>query len=325
MDRAGRVLKTSAEVPWAKTPLEHRATATARDDSHATQAAPPPHALFGPFGALTADTVSMAVVDRPADGALSPAPSWQDSYVLSIQLTDVGQRRSMEDHTHEAVNDLRVGDIIIHDLRRGPRIRLDAPYSAFNIHIPRAAFDLVAEQGGRGPFGDLDYELGAPITDQTVLNIAHTLMPALRLPHGNGRFLEQLTLALVTHVSHTHGGLLPRDPRDRIGLAPWQKRCAKAALLNNLDGKIRLREVAGDCDLSLGHFSRSFRQSFGVSPYQFVLKARVDAAKNLIRQHEMAMADIALACGFSDQSHMTRVFSKEVGVSPVAWRRAGLC
>ncbi len=323
-DRAGHALKTSALGQRIDAASQPRPRPTARPAAHASQAAAPPHALFGPFGALTADAVSMAVVDRDADGALTAAPVWQDAYVLSIQLTDVVQRRSSEHEAAEAVHDLQVGDIVIHDLRRGPRLVLDSPYSAFNIHIPRAAFDHVADQAKRGPFGDLDYQIGAPVRDETVLNIAHTLMPALRLPHGAGRFLEQLTLALVTHVVHAHGGPLRRDPLDRIGLAPWQRRRAKDALMGHLDGKICLKTVAQSCDLSLGHFSRAFRQSFGVPPYRFVLKARVEAAKALIRQHDHALADIALACGFADQSHMTRVFSREVGASPVAWRRTAL-
>ncbi len=283
------------------------------------------HALFGPFGVASADAVSMAVVDAPADGRPSAPPLWSDGFVISVQLIAAVQRRSWEDDAVEAIHDLAAGDTVLHDLRRGPRILLDGPYSALNIHIPRTAFDRVAEQAKAGPFTDLAYRVGAPVRDEIILNLAQTLKPTLRLPaRGSGLFVEHLTLALVTHIAQAHGGLTTRESQHRGGLAPWQMRRAKEALLANLNGKISLQEVARTCDLSLSHFSRSFRQSFGEAPYQYILKARVEAAKSMIRQRHMAMAEISLACGFADQSHMTRVFSREVGVSPVAWRRAGL-
>ena len=281
--------------------------------------------FFGPFGQARADMISMAVVEAPADGRATPRPAWFDGFVVSMQLIDAVQRRSWEDDGVEAIHDLVAGDTVFHDLRRAPQIVLDTPYSALNIHIPRTAFDRVAEQAKAGVFNDLTYAVGAPVRDETISNIAQTLMPTLRLAgRGGGLFVEQLTLALATHIAHAHGGLTARASQHRGGLAPWQMRRAKDALLANLNGKISLQEVAQACDLSLSHFSRSFRQSFGEAPYQYILKARVEAAKSMIRQRHMAMAEISLACGFADQSHMTRVFSREVGVSPVAWRRAGL-
>jgi AraC family transcriptional regulator len=285
----------------------------------------PAHPLFGPFAEGGAEKVSMAVVEAAGDGRPCARPAWFDAVVVSVQLVDTTQRRSWEDGSPGALNDLTVGDTIFHDLRRGPQILLDAPYGALNIHIPRAAFDRVAEQAKAGPFTDLSYEVGAPVRDEVIWNIVQTLRPTLGLPgRGGGLFVEQLTVALATHIAHAHGGLIAREAQHRGGLAPWQMRRAKEALLANLNAKVSLEEVARACDLSRSHFSRSFRQSFGEAPYQFILKARVEAAKIMIRERTLAMAEISLACGFADQSHMTRVFSREVGVSPVAWRRTGL-
>ncbi len=283
------------------------------------------HALFGPFAGGGGDKVSMGVVQAPGDGRPCARPAWADAVVVSVQLIDTAQRRSWEDGSAGALNDLAAGDTIFHDLRRGPQVLLDAPYSALNIHIPRTAFDRVAEQAKAGPFRDLVYDVGAPVRDEIIWNIVQTLRPTLSRPAlREGLFVEQLTVALATHIAHAHGGLTAREAQHRGGLAPWQMRRAKEALLANLNAKVSLEEVAQACDLSRSHFSRSFRQSFGESPYQFILKARIETAKMMIRERSLAMAEISLACGFADQSHMTRVFSREVGVSPVAWRRADL-
>jgi AraC family transcriptional regulator len=74
--------------------------------------------------------------------------------------------------------------------------------------------------------------------------------------------------------------------------------------------------------LSVSHFSRAFRRSMGAAPHNWLLTCRVEAAKEKLRDHRLTLSDVALACGFADQSHLTRVFTRIVGVSPGAWRRS---
>ena len=69
------------------------------------------------------------------------------------------------------------------------------------------------------------------------------------------------------------------------------------------------------------NFSRAFRQSTGVSPHQWLLKRRADQTKSLLRDRTLPLSDVALSCGFADQSHFTRVFARLAGISPGAWRR----
>jgi AraC family transcriptional regulator len=70
------------------------------------------------------------------------------------------------------------------------------------------------------------------------------------------------------------------------------------------------------------HFARAFRQSIGASPHQWLLARRIDKAMSLLAGSDLTLAQIALACGFSDQSHLTRVFKVAVGTSPGRWRRS---
>ena len=62
----------------------------------------------------------------------------------------------------------------------------------------------------------------------------------------------------------------------------------------------------------------------GLAPHQWLLVRRVERAQELIRAGEMSLSEVALCAGFSDQSHLTRVFSQQMGVSPGAWRRSQL-
>jgi AraC family transcriptional regulator len=106
------------------------------------------------------------------------------------------------------------------------------------------------------------------------------------------------------------------------GLAPWQERRAKEILLANLEGGMLLKEVARECGLSAGHFSRAFRRTLGVAPHNWLNEQRIVLSKEKLRDDRRSLADVASECGFSDQSHFTRHFRRIVGVSPGAWRRA---
>jgi AraC-like DNA-binding protein len=107
----------------------------------------------------------------------------------------------------------------------------------------------------------------------------------------------------------------------RGGLAPWQLRRAEALMSENLSVQVPLDQVAEECGLSVRHLARAFRQSTGVPPHRWLLDRRVKRAKELLPDSKLSLSDVALACGFGDQSHFTRTFTASVRLSPGAWRR----
>ncbi|HEV2732218.1 MAG TPA: AraC family transcriptional regulator, partial [Terriglobales bacterium] len=109
--------------------------------------------------------------------------------------------------------------------------------------------------------------------------------------------------------------------RSNGGLAPWQKRRASELLHENMQGRIRLSDIARECGLSVSHFARSFKTSFGISTHQWLTQHRVEHAKELMTQTSKSLIDIAIQSGFSDQAAFTRTFQQLVGVSPGRWRR----
>lgn len=84
---------------------------------------------------------------------------------------------------------------------------------------------------------------------------------------------------------------------------------------------IGISELANLVELSQFHFIRAFKSSVGLSPYQYVLSARIGVAKELLSKRDLSIADVALAVGFRDASQLNRVFRKLVGVTPTAFRR----
>lgn len=77
-----------------------------------------------------------------------------------------------------------------------------------------------------------------------------------------------------------------------------------------------INEVATYCNLSEFHFFRSFRQAFAVSPYQYILRKRLELAASLIKEKEMNITAIALHCNFPDLPTFSKAFKKQLGVSP---------
>jgi AraC family transcriptional regulator len=108
----------------------------------------------------------------------------------------------------------------------------------------------------------------------------------------------------------------------RGGLAPWQMRRATELLRDRLDGDVSLPELAAECKLSVSHFARSFKQAIGQTPHRWLVHRRVDAAKSLMLHSGMRLSEIALGCGFADQTSFNRAFKKIAGITPGDWRRS---
>ena len=102
------------------------------------------------------------------------------------------------------------------------------------------------------------------------------------------------------------------------GLVPWQERRAKAMLLDHLDGDLSLSDLAEACGLSVRHFSRAFKATTGEPPHRWLLRQRVEHAKERLAGTNDTLGAIALACGFADHSHFSRVFRALTAVAAPA-------
>ena len=88
----------------------------------------------------------------------------------------------------------------------------------------------------------------------------------------------------------------------------------------HLDQELKLADLAALVGISQYYFCRLFKQSMGVAPHQYVLHQRIERSKQLLKQNELAIAEIALLCGFKNQSHLTTLFRKFTGMTPKVFR-----
>jgi AraC family transcriptional regulator len=254
--------------------------------------------------------------------SLSGEMGLQDAYVVSLKLNDYPDCELWERGKCGATADIRAGATYLYDMKSDPRFVIDKPFHSLHFYLPRSALDGIAEQSGAPRVGELPARLGDGHDDPIIRHIGGALLPALRRPAETNRlFIDYTMLAFTVHVAQTYGGMRSIVALARGGLAPWQVRRSCERLDADLGGKLSVRQIASEFGLSASHSSRAFRISTGLPPHQWLLRQRVEAAKQLMTVRDLPLSEIAISAGFANQSHFTRVFSATVGISPGAWRR----
>ncbi|HKD05561.1 MAG TPA: AraC family transcriptional regulator [Bryobacteraceae bacterium] len=272
--------------------------------------------------ALRKSTVSVTELrcDARNFGRTNPIPR-EDAYLIALQLRGCPDHDLYFDGRLTRPTNFRAGVTAIYDLRTDPVADLRDPFHSLMFHLPRKALDAVADEAGRGRIGDLRHKPGVGFDDLVVRHLLAALLPATaRSEEAHPLFLDHTALALAVHMAHQYGGL--RASQNSGGLAPWQERRAKEMMSEGLREDVPLARLAAECGLSVRHFARAFRHSTGIPPHRWLLRFRVERATELLRRSSLSLAEIALACGFADQSHFTRVFTGVIGMGPGTWRRA---
>jgi AraC-like DNA-binding protein len=214
-----------------------------------------------------------------------------------------------------------LGCAYLYDLRDNPVVSLETSFDSFRFYVSQAALDELAYDRGLRRVGGLHARiLGGQ--DLVMYGMAQSLAAAMEEIRGcTSLFADHVALAFHDHVIRAYGNVPVGDQTMRGGLAPWQVRRAEEFIDANLDGDPSIAQLASECGLSRSYFTRAFRQAMGMPPHQWLTKRRVEQAKQLMQEGRLGLVEIAIASGFADQSHFTRVFCRSEGLSPGAWRR----
>jgi AraC-like DNA-binding protein len=188
--------------------------------------------------------------------------------------------------------------------------------------VPLLALQELAREGGaRGLVSLKPPPSGTE--DLIIRHLLACLYPVFEQAEShNSLFVDHIALALQAHLLQTYGGNSLVLPAVRRGLSPSQERRAKELMNASLDKDISVGQLAQQIGLSSSYFSRAFRKATGRPPHRWLLEQRIEATQSLLLNSQMSLEEIAKACGFSDQSQLTRAFTRMVGTSPGAWRRA---
>lgn len=243
----------------------------------------------------------------------------EDAYLVAFQIEDCVEHELWINGKGTGRIPFFGGQTSFYDLRTDPKSYIGETSNCMMYYLPKSALDSIAEEHGKR-FGELGMRSDRPADDPVIAALSQTLMPAFANPeYASQLFLDHTTLAVAHHILHRYGKLQARIVTG--GLSARNERRAKEIIDANLHGDLSLAELAFQCGLSPRHFGRAFKQSVGVSPHHWLVLRRCERAQDLLRNSTLQIADVALACGFADQSHFTRTFARIVGTSPGAWRR----
>jgi AraC family transcriptional regulator len=140
--------------------------------------------------------------------------------------------------------------------------------------------------------------------------------PLLDSP-GYAETLAKLLAFDLSRISARH----QRQQSNRGGLTAIQVQLITEYMDSHLTDKTSISELAARLDLTRSHFIRAFKQAAGVPPHQFMIRRRVDRAKELLADRQVNVAEVAVKTGFGSPLQLTRAFRRVVGTTPSSYRR----
>jgi AraC family transcriptional regulator len=164
--------------------------------------------------------------------------------------------------------------------------------------------------------------------------VIHQLALALKLEIQTGcmsgrLYGESLGTALAARLVQNYAVSKPAIEFKASGLPQSQLKRVIDYIKANLTQDLSILDLATLTGMSESHFSRSFKRSVGIAPYQYLIQQRVERAKQLLSQRcsrgeappTIAISNIALDCGFANQTHLTKVFRQMTGMTPKAYQK----
>jgi AraC family transcriptional regulator len=264
--------------------------------------------------------MSHVISDVPVAEKTLPPPV-EAAYAIHVHHKPLALGETWIDGRHAGMPRIGVGAICMFDLEGSPVAVVREPLEFTRFGITRATLDDLAYERGQPYVKHLRIpDLGHP--DPAIQGLALALLGRASLfgQETDSLFADWIGLALHAHLVDTYAET--RSPKTiRWGIAPWRLRAACEWMMERLDGPLSIAEIAKQVDMTPGHFARAFRQATGEAPHHWLLRRRVERAKVRLATAGISLAEIATACGFADQSHLTRVFGRIEGVTPGRWRQ----
>ena len=195
-----------------------------------------------------------------------------------------------------------------------------SPLRATTIHVSPECMNRIFEiNDGAAVLQSTSLKLGlnAPLIAMSLSALAEEL----RNPSEHGSIFTE---SVVTSLLHQAVFASNKPPRRRAvsGLSPNMLRRIQDYIAAELASPMCLNDLACIAGLSQFYFCKAFKVETGLAPHQYIINERIKRSKDLLRNSNSNLADIALDAGFSSHSHMTTTFQKIVGVSPAFYRRS---
>jgi AraC family transcriptional regulator len=160
-----------------------------------------------------------------------------------------------------------------------------------------------------------------PLADPLIWQIGASLKSVLEHnPHNSCFYAESMATALAAHLLQFYTTRPQALQEYGDGLSKIKINQAIEYINEHLHLNLTLTEIATELEMSQYYFCRLFKQSIGMTPHQYLIQQRVERSRQLLKQLESKIVDIATECGFANPSHFAKCFRQRVGISPQQFR-----
>ena len=167
----------------------------------------------------------------------------------------------------------------------------------------------------------VELKLTLPKSDPLVWQIVMALKTVLDTDATNSCFYaESMATALAAHLLRNYSARKHVLKEYEDGLPKYKLKQALEYMNANLSENVSLEAVSDELGISQFHFCRLFKQSTGMSPHAYLIQQRVERSKQLLKQKELTINEIAVHCGFANPSHFAKHFRKHTSISPKQFR-----
>ncbi|MBO0741488.1 MAG: helix-turn-helix transcriptional regulator [Hyphomicrobiaceae bacterium] len=188
------------------------------------------------------------------------------------------------------------------------------------VFLNRELFDQAVEAAADRDPARVEVLPRFVIRDLVLERIAHRLLKAIAEPHASRLLTEEIAQDLASHLILAHSNVQQPRPSERTyAMAPGKLKRAQEFIVDNLNADMSLKDIAAAAGMSLFHFAKSFKDTTGRSPHQFLTHCRLLHARSLLHDATLSIGQIAKAVGLS-HGRFTAVFGREMGMTPSEFR-----
>lgn len=240
---------------------------------------------------------------------------------MSLASRPIKYLQTQDGKTHRGL--YQKGELLITPANTPLFVRWEGEENCLQIQIPTQFLRSVARETLQKNSDNLELIPTFQTRDAQLEAIATMIFTEFQQnPPGNRLYVDSLANILAVNLLRQYGTTKPQVPIYEGGLPQHQLMRVLDYIDAHLDQNLKLENLAQLLDMSQFHFSRLFKQSIGLAPHQYLIKQRVERAKQLLKQKDLSIVDIALDCGFNSHSHLSKKFRQVTGMTPKAYRRS---
>jgi len=268
------------------------------------------------------DTIARGVAIESYSGAQGDGPKiTSDKHILTMGLKHPSRFEIGDGANHKMSYVRQPGSLSLVPAGVRPVMRAETEFDLVACALDSGFVSALDSEHGRRPNGELRLQLH--FEDSA----AQQLMTLLLADANEGfstekLYTEYLAQALAVRMLYRSNQTRPETRNRGASALPRHALRRVIERMRCFSSDLSLQALANESGYSRVHFVRMFRAATGYSPHNYLLNLKLERARELLKNPSLSLIDIALDCGFSSHSHMSRLFHKIVGVTPSAYRRS---